>query len=294
MVVCARTSTAKICHIAPPCVAYAVLRAAIIPRHVSAMYVVCRIGWGVCWSGVAMPLRSKQSGDDALCNIRASTSKFCLVASPCVSYVVVRVAISPRHVSARPLPSKQSGDDALYVMWLVVFISARPLPSSRAATTQRMLCGWSYSSLRGRCLQSRAATTQRMLCVYNMHRNRIIGRSSAASSSSSSGGRSSYHQGRAEQSRAEHRHHHHHQGRAEQSIVIIIIHFIFRAGQSGVSSSPFIFHPSSISSFIIIHRIIRHPHRSSSMYNPSHQSSSISSFIIHLINIVGRPTRYQV
>ena len=236
----------------------------------SAMYVVCRIGWGVCWSGVAMPLRSKQSGDDALCNIRASTSKICLVASPCVSYVVVRVAISPRHVSARPLPSKQSGDDALYVMWLVVFISARPLPSSRAATTQRMLC------------------------VYNMHRNRIIGRSSAASSSSSSGGRSSYHQGRAEQSRAEHRHRHHHQGRAEQSIVIIIIHLIFRAGQSGVSSSPFIFHPSSISSFIIIHRIIRHPHRSSSMYNPSHQSSSISSFIIHLINIVGRPTRYQV
>ena len=201
------------------------------------MYVVCRIGWGVCWSGVAMPLRSKQSGDDALCNIRASTSKICLVASPCVSYVVVRVAISPRHVSARPLPSKQSGDDALYVMWLVVFISARPLPSSRAATTQRMLC------------------------VYNMHRNRIIGRSSAASSSSSSGGRSSYHQ-----------------GRAEQSIVIIIIHLIFRAGQSGVSSSPFIFHPSSISSFIIIHliiihRIIRHPHR----------SSSISSIIIHLI-----------
>ena len=218
------------------------------------MYVVCRIGWGVCWSGVAMPLRSKQSGDDALCNIRASTSKICLVASPCVSYVVVRVAISPRHVSARPLPSKQSGDDALYVMWLVVFISARPLPSSRAATTQRMLC------------------------VYNMHRNRIIGRSSAASLSSSSGGRSSYHQGRAEQSRAEHRHRHHHQGRAEQSIVIIIIHFIFRAGQSGVSSSPFIFHPSSISSFIIIHliiihRIIRHPHR----------SSSISSIIIHLI-----------
>ena len=51
----------------------------------SAMYVGCRIGWGMCWSGVAMPLRSKQSGDDAL-------------------YVMSLVVF----ISARPLPSSRA------------------------------------------------------------------------------------------------------------------------------------------------------------------------------------------
>ena len=226
------------------------------------MYVACRIGWGVCWSGVAMPLRSKQSGDDALCNIRASTSKICRVASPCVSYVVVHVAISPRHVSARPLPSKQSGDDALYVMSLVVFISARPLPSSRAATTQRMLCVYNMET------ESSEEAAQR-------HRHHHQGRAEQSIviiiRAGQSGTTSSpfIFQGRAEQSKAEHRHRHHHQGRAEQSIVIIIIHLIFRAEQSGTTChrSSFIHHPShhssssisssSIASFVIL--IVHHP-----------------------------------
>ena len=76
-----------------------------------------------------MPLRSKQSGDDALCNIRTSTSKICHVASPCVSYVVVRAAIIPRHVSAPCM---------LYVVSDVV-CAGRASPC--------------------RCVQSRAATT---------------------------------------------------------------------------------------------------------------------------------------
>ena len=90
MVVCARTSTAKICHIAPPCVAYAVLRAAIIPRHVSAPCMSYVVSDGVC-AGRASPCRCVQSRAAATPCIWFSGRvhvyvcvRFCVYARSCV------------------------------------------------------------------------------------------------------------------------------------------------------------------------------------------------------------------